>query len=118
MTFTWRQANDVRGPDGTGSWVVLVTLATPGERSHFFVVPRNHATAAMHAYAGGRPDQGEGWRRKLFGEGDFAGYDEAWEDMTTSAAQAPWRMHEWVAYELGSQGRNDVFAAIPAMPRL
>jgi hypothetical protein len=74
------------------SWVVLVTLAPAGERSHFFVVPGNHVTAGMLAYAGGRPDGGAGWTRKYFGQAEFAGYDEAWDLMDTPAWRAPWRM--------------------------
>ena len=33
-------------------WVIVVALAPAGERSHFYVVPRNHLTAAIVAYAG------------------------------------------------------------------
>jgi hypothetical protein len=99
------------------AWVILVTLTAPGERAHFFVIPRNHVSAGLLAYKGYRDAEGKTWPRMLFGEAEFTGYDEAWQLMHRPAHGAPWRMDGWVAEALDEHERDDVFAAIPTLPR-
>jgi hypothetical protein len=92
-------------------WVILVTLAKVGERSHFHVVPRNHVAAAMVAYAGSL-DASRPWKAKYLGDDVFGGYDEAWPLMEHPAAEARWAIGDWYAKQLADQGREDIFALV------
>ena len=98
-------------------WVVLVTLGPAGERSHFFVVPRNHVTAGLLAYKGYLDAEGKAWPRIIFGDVEFPGYNEAWDLLDRPAHHARWGMADWVAEALVEHERDDVFAAIPTLPR-
>jgi hypothetical protein len=77
--------------------VVLVTLASAGERSHFFVVPRNHVTAGLLACKGYLDGEGKAWPQIIFGDVEFPGYNEAWDLLDRLGREARWGMAEWVA---------------------
>ena len=97
--------------------MILVTLKPAGERSHFFVVPRNHVTAGLLAYKGYLDADNKPWPGIIFGDAEYTGYDEAWDLLDRPAHQAPWAMADWVAEALGEHERDDIFAAIPTLPR-
>lgn len=95
-----------------------MTLAPAGERSHLFIVPRNHVTAGQLAYKGYLDAEGKAWPRIIFGDVEFRGYDEAWDLLNRPAHRARWGMADWVAEALVEHERDDIFAAItdPSTP--
>lgn len=98
-------------------WAILVTLAPPGTRSSFYVMPRNHPYAAIAAVEESFQQQGKRLGRKMLGSGLWDGYAERWELMSQPAVEAECLLPDWVSWTLAEASRDDVFALIPTMPR-